>query len=121
VSGVFRELFVEVPLALLEASVRQAQVKQEPERPKRTSLSLHEIQNICAVLCRRYGWKNVESFRYAMRRTTGFGGRMLCGHNFLYELDDCEVMAATVMLDVLDAEVQAQPRFCYCTPREVTP
>lgn len=116
-SGPFRELFVELLQALLEAAIRQAQAKKSYE-PKLSRLSMSDVQSVASVLCRRYEWKNVETFRYAARRETGFGGRMRCGHNFLYRMDDADLLEAPTMLDALDETVKEQPRFCYCTPRE---
>jgi hypothetical protein len=130
VSGVFRELFVEVPTALLEAAVKQAQAKQAPPPPKLVSESLtSQLSRLITenwlgeYLCGRFAWRSVSTWREPADSLLMFGVVMSCGHKNQFSLGETHIEDThpTRILDLItDKWERAQfRRRCYCV--QVTP
>lgn len=126
-SGPFRELFVELPQALLEAAIKQAQLKAEPA-PRQESLTtqlgrLIDERWLGDYLCGRYAWRKVATWREPMDAMLRFRVVMQCGHKVKFGLFESIIEAThpTAILDEIDAEWE-RARFrrrCYCV--QVTP
>jgi hypothetical protein len=114
--SIFRDLFVEVPQALLEAAIHEAQARNAPEQTRRSAFL--DMQDASALLAKRYGWRNCEMMRYASSRNTELGVRLWCGRQFLIRFSDTFLEDAKPgqFIDALDRMIERSPRSCYCTP-----
>jgi hypothetical protein len=125
--GPFRDLFSELPRALFDAlkgigeeAVRKAQPPIVHRGPSVAS-QLND-EPIVGYLCQRFGWKSVEVWRHAASRQTGFGGRLLCGHRFAFDISDSTIEDAHPLrvIDLIDRVWTSvrRVRSCYCVQRE---
>jgi hypothetical protein len=129
--GPFRELFVEVPMAILEAAVRETEQRSTREaaatwRPSKVSLLLNAFSEGPAhrAVCLRYGWD-----RFVISRMAAFDGieiraRLECGHvlalppigeRVLYAAATPTGMAGA-LLDAIDKRLLEGPS-CFCVRR----
>jgi hypothetical protein len=129
--SVFRELFVEVPQALLEAAVREAQERAAREHvlremgsrpPSRTSKLITALDEprLMRILCERYGWHTVKLIRESYTDEVLWRVRLACGHAYALKMDERVIEDASPgsLVAVLDKTWdRVQP--CYCVPRSV--
>lgn len=117
--GPFRELFVEVPQALLEAAVIEAQQRQRPASAtavRHQSEPVGLVRILPEVFKRRYGWRGAvvvsRSARDALILVRGVSS---CGHFQCVDIDERVVFAgaSAATVDTIDTYVQTQ-RGCYC-------
>ncbi len=123
----FRDLFVELPLAVFDAlkaigeqAILDAQSRRVKQRTTKTAFDALNSNVITSSLCERYLWRQLATERSPFDRVTLFGGRNACGHWSTYELSDnvIEGASAETLLRVIDNQV-ASGRDCYCMQREV--
>jgi hypothetical protein len=124
VSGPFRELFVEVPLALLEAAVKQAETQKpiETVRPSAVA-SLIDVVNgtwLGEWLCERFDWDAVSMHRDACDRTCVIRARLWCGHTKAIRLSEnlLESTPATNYADIIAEHDERKQHVCYHVRRE---
>jgi hypothetical protein len=117
----FRELFVELPRAVLdalkgigEAAVKAAQPQSTIASSTYKILEAYRHDPIADAVCVRYGWRNYEVSRSAMHRTTEFGVRWPCKHSARIDIPDWIIEDGSGgILDALDrAESLGRPCFC---------
>lgn len=122
--SVFRELFVEVPIALLEAAVHKAQAPKEPTPA--ACLELTSLDSMCFMAQHYQGyarpsWTLAEVSRRADRRQTFVTVRLECKHTGWFTIDESELFSVSgasfvdYVLGVLDGMPK---RRCYCVQKE---
>ena len=127
-SATFRDLFVELPLALFETlqgigeqAVRDAQPQEPYRKPSASSVFISAVNNafLGDWLCERFGWKSVEVWRCAVSRDTEFGVRLHCGHQCSFPISDMSIEGTpTIQIADLIADAwNSSGRACYCVPR----
>jgi hypothetical protein len=119
----FRDLFVELPLAVFEALQaigEGAAAKAGGGSLDTTSLAptfkssypsnlsfLHDV-GIGALLCQRYDWAKCAISRSAVEPAVDFRVTFLCGHRRRFSIDEMklevDVHQATALIDALDVE-----------------
>ncbi len=123
----FRDLFVELPLAVFDAlkaigeqAVLDAQSRRVEQRTTKTAFDGLNSDVIASVLCERYLCCQLATERSPFDRVTLVGGRNACGHWSMYELPDSVLEDASpkTLLRAIDNQV-AHGRDCYCMQREV--
>lgn len=120
--SVFRELFVEVPLALLEAKVRQQMPQTDlgvASRASRLSIDFeHGIRLIAQSL--NVAWRFVETYRRPIDEITVLAVRLACGHMAVFHIDEHILVTAHGVSDVVDYvanKLGGEPmRKCTCVP-----
>ncbi len=125
--SVFRELFVEVPQALLEAAVHEAERREaerrEAERRACGSRVLTFDQMLPALteIGERFGWRPSSFLRLADDRVTVLRVRLsTCGHvaRFYFYDEHVEDTHRAGLVDYLYSIVEQPPqRGCYCVER----
>ena len=127
-SAPFRDLFVELPLALFETlqgigeqAVRNAHPQEPYCKPSASSAFIDAVNNafLGDRLCERFGWKSVEVWRSAVTRDTEFGVSLHCGHRCSFPIPD-RLIEATPTIQIADLIADAWDsggRACYCVPR----
>ena len=118
-SGPFRELFVEIPIALMEAAVAEAQQRiPAPPAMRRRSLRL-DTPSMMRVFEQRYGWTNLQVWRSEMDAQWLIRAWTGCQHSVLYRVSEQAVVACetspSLLLDLIDGAVDAESRRCSCT------
>jgi hypothetical protein len=121
----FRDLFAELPKALFEVlkgigeeSIKQAQART-PQVHRRPGVATTLCSDpLVGYLCERLGARNMETWREATSRNTGFSARMLCGHKRTFMLDDSAIEDAKshLIIDLIEDACAAAKR-CYCVGR----
>jgi hypothetical protein len=127
-SSPFRELFVEVPQALLEAAVIEAQQRQAAASmtymlKRAYSPAPGTVLDYLHVIMRRYGWVTAEAVKCQGARTTEIDATLECGHRMVYVINDESLWRADSRwneIEVLDAAVDRTPRCCFCVQRDAS-
>lgn len=120
----FRELFVEVPLALLEAAVLEAQQRRvvKPfvqERPQ-PNHAARLIRSLPTIAERLYGWTRVESLRSAYDDAIDIHGIAACGHEHIATVSAHVALAcgdAGLVGEAVCSAIESAHRICSCVPR----
>lgn len=127
---VFREMFVELPRAVLEAlqgigeqAVRKAQAYKAPEQTRSRTPTLADLfTHVAGILRERYGWRRAVCVRLADRCSYEITALLSCGHLHRIEIEEELFLharggadAADALFDRLD-RVRRQ-RSCTCIPR----
>lgn len=123
-SSPFRELFVEVPQAILEAIANEALAKQaesmlrpRPRHPISEPIARLISQRYVHLVMNRYGWTTADVMRMEFDRIMRLVVTQRCGHRTSYEIDERMVLACCAPMDevdMLDRVFDTQPRGCYC-------
>lgn len=119
--SIYRELFVEVPVALLEAAVIEAQTREAQIRHASVSRAaqLHiDFEHAAREICNARGIKMISTYRLADDRITVIRVRLPCRHVGHFELDETMLLRAAsprevvdYILDTMDREPH---RRCFC-------
>ena len=124
-SAPFRELFVELPRALLEVlqgigeeAVRQARPSQVVHRRPSPLLALDE-NDVGKFLCKHLRCKSIASWRSVSHRTTAFAARAQCGHKREFEISDTAAIedSRPQLAIELIARGYDGSRTCFCVER----
>lgn len=132
-SAPFRDLFIELPRAVIETlqGIGEEAVRKEHHRQYAPQIEAPTMRaalrspTVLRCLCERYGWESMEVSRSAECQTTRLWPWWPCGHRQLFELPDALLMAMgragiEGLLDDLDRQSEAGRR-CYCVQRDSTP
>lgn len=127
--SVFRELFVEVPTALLEAAVEEARLKKAlrndltPAKPYLRHDTLDWIiRNLAAG--RGYKWQFFDVDKSARREQINVWVHLPCEHAGRIVLDELKLVRGSkqetieYIIDTLDGIPE---RRCYCVQQEIQP
>ena len=119
--SVYRELFVEVPLGLLEAAVIEAQARAAHPAPLMERLQHSQAgvlrRLLPTVMERAYGWTHAQANRLMHIDEIELSGRASCGHAQRVRISErVAYLAPTSVGDAIAAAVHTQ-RGCFCLER----
>lgn len=119
----FRELFVELPSAVLEVlrDVCEQAVAHQPTAKPSSPSRLSSIQSASRVLADRWAVASVDIRPSPMDTDLEFRLTPWCSHTYWFQIDERELLIASAadVLDMLDHEVDRAARRCFCVQREV--
>lgn len=128
--GPFRELFVEVPLAILEAAVREAEARRPDASPSVARMFITH-PDVWIVLFKEvqhnHSWKLIGWEHEGFGRGITVRVRLKCGHNGWFSIDEMTLHARAGstrdLADYLLKESDKEPqRRCTCgTPQGLGP
>lgn len=116
--SIFRELFVEVPIALLEARVRRASVKLPPATPVFAAhVDYTHAVKLVAENMLPTGWTMIETIRDQMTDVTHLAVRMDCGHRGVFTFEEMVLLLKPTeeIVDYIAERFERGPaRKCKC-------
>lgn len=126
--SIFRELFVEVSSALLEAAVAEALQRPQPVIPARESLLTRLSSDwFMRRLSQRYRWVEARALRAVDLDQLVIHAQLPCGgyseytgHVLRVVVDEFRIQCAMgeKLIGLFDAAVESAERGCYCVERK---
>lgn len=106
--SVYRELFVEVPTALFEAAVLEAQQRMQASQ-------VGALVRLLPRVAEAYGWTDVRAFRQAAFDEIRIDGYGPCGHWFIADMSErVTYLDPPLSGDLIRRAILSPYRTCSC-------
>lgn len=113
--GPWRELFVELPMAILEAAVLQRQPQPQDQPAALPVTPVRPTMDDCVrLLTTRYGFRKIKTWRSERGALMVISAEYKCGHRTRYEISDQAFCAAHDLVAAVDLSVDTTSYGCFC-------